>query len=616
MPLVPVECAPGRNQYIWKWKKREENQEEEKCMINESDYFPYLTAGFLVNQALQTEQLPVQSAASHGQTDMDYMTGSLDNNSLLNQQQHDIQQASVELPLQLLHTIQNPKYKTNTLPGHGLEQTGQHELLCYQSQAQHIYCSIPPIQQQYSGITSYPRTCAPTDQYPYQRIAPHITQESHHLLYPKPIYSYSILIYMALKNSKAGSLPVSEIYNFMTEHFPYFKTAPDGWKNSVRHNLSLNKCFEKVENKSGATSRKGCLWTLNPTKIQKMQEELQKWRRKDPAAVRKSMAKPDELDRLIGERPDKTKSSMMTSPLHSQIPLSPRHVQDQSHSQCLGLIPSPCVLAHPLLPPYSEDRVQVNANPDCSDQSTPRPQLCQPHMYSQTRAQTNNAQDSPLPGQTPPIHGIPDISSQLLMDNSVAMDIHDILVEGEISTDIDALNPSLVDFELQGNLWEVLKDDSLTPDPQVSVAASAQCSSLFPFCWSTSPADSNGVTCSQSSAEHSLTNLQLTGIYSTCIGLVKKVHVTDLEIITTVLAFVSHLITLLTIPHSKLLFEKCNGCCYFNKSSNLNGGIAHEVRLCSVTILRYDNPRSVTCVIVTLHLRKSFTVPSGNTKHS
>jgi hypothetical protein len=78
-----------------------------------------------------------------------------------------------------------------------------------------------------------------------------------------------------------------------SEHFPYFKTAPNGWKNSVRHNLSLNKCFEKIEKPAGnGSQRKGCLWAMNPAKIAKMDEEVQKWSKKDPMAIRKAMICP------------------------------------------------------------------------------------------------------------------------------------------------------------------------------------------------------------------------------------------------------------------------------------------------------------------------------------
>ncbi|XP_014365616.2 uncharacterized protein LOC106716595 isoform X1 [Papilio machaon] len=117
--------------------------------------------------------------------------------------------------------------------------------------------------------------------------------------FPKPAYSYSCLIAMALKNSRTGSLPVSEIYNFMCQHFPYFKTAPSGWKNSVRHNLSLNKCFEKIEKPStNGSQRKGCLWAMNPSKVGKMDEEVLKWSRKDPQAIKNAMVYPDSLEAL------------------------------------------------------------------------------------------------------------------------------------------------------------------------------------------------------------------------------------------------------------------------------------------------------------------------------
>nr|XP_051698894.1 forkhead box protein N2 isoform X1 [Oryctolagus cuniculus]XP_051698895.1 forkhead box protein N2 isoform X1 [Oryctolagus cuniculus]XP_051698896.1 forkhead box protein N2 isoform X1 [Oryctolagus cuniculus]XP_051698897.1 forkhead box protein N2 isoform X1 [Oryctolagus cuniculus]XP_051698898.1 forkhead box protein N2 isoform X1 [Oryctolagus cuniculus]XP_051698899.1 forkhead box protein N2 isoform X1 [Oryctolagus cuniculus]XP_051698900.1 forkhead box protein N2 isoform X1 [Oryctolagus cuniculu len=79
----------------------------------------------------------------------------------------------------------------------------------------------------------------------------------------KPPYSFSLLIYMAIEHSPNKCLPVKEIYNWILDRFPYFATAPTGWKNSVRHNLSLNKCFQKVERSHGKfmnrpTERKCC----------------------------------------------------------------------------------------------------------------------------------------------------------------------------------------------------------------------------------------------------------------------------------------------------------------------------------------------------------------------
>ena len=66
------------------------------------------------------------------------------------------------------------------------------------------------------------------------------------------------------------------------------------FQNSVRHNLSLNKCFAKVETPkmTGNNSKKGCLWALNPDKVEKMEDEIAKHRKKDLESIRMCMPKP------------------------------------------------------------------------------------------------------------------------------------------------------------------------------------------------------------------------------------------------------------------------------------------------------------------------------------
>ena len=62
---------------------------------------------------------------------------------------------------------------------------------------------------------------------------------------------------MAIEDSPTKRLPVKYIHNWILEHFPYFAKAPTGWKNSVRHNLSLNKCFKKVDKERSQVSLGG-----------------------------------------------------------------------------------------------------------------------------------------------------------------------------------------------------------------------------------------------------------------------------------------------------------------------------------------------------------------------
>ncbi|KAM3914589.1 forkhead box protein P1 isoform 1-T4 [Leptodactylus fuscus] len=79
----------------------------------------------------------------------------------------------------------------------------------------------------------------------------------------RPPFTYASLIRQAILESPEKQLTLNEIYNWFTRMFAYFRRNAATWKNAVRHNLSLHKCFVRVENVKGA------VWTVDEIEFQK-----------------------------------------------------------------------------------------------------------------------------------------------------------------------------------------------------------------------------------------------------------------------------------------------------------------------------------------------------------
>ncbi|KAI9755779.1 MAG: hypothetical protein M4579_004142 [Chaenotheca gracillima] len=81
---------------------------------------------------------------------------------------------------------------------------------------------------------------------------------------------YAKLIYRALMSVPEHKMVLKEIYDWFIAHTDKNKNPSEkGWQNSIRHNLSMNGAFRKVEQEpSSDDTKKGFIWVLEPDAVE------------------------------------------------------------------------------------------------------------------------------------------------------------------------------------------------------------------------------------------------------------------------------------------------------------------------------------------------------------
>ncbi|KAI9684189.1 MAG: transcription factor, partial [Trizodia sp. TS-e1964] len=152
----------------------------------------------------------------------------------------------------------------------------------------------------------------------------------------KPPYSYATMIGQAILSSEEEKITLNNIYQWIMDRYSFYRHSVIGWQNSIRHNLSLNKAFQKIPRRTDEPG-KGMKWQIAP---ECRAEFTKRGPRPHTKAVHRTSSAPhspatkEPANLLLLGKAIEESQDALSSNLHPQ--LSPRSTTPQPNSFSLA----------------------------------------------------------------------------------------------------------------------------------------------------------------------------------------------------------------------------------------------------------------------------------------
>ncbi|GJE88704.1 forkhead domain-containing protein [Phanerochaete sordida] len=130
----------------------------------------------------------------------------------------------------------------------------------------------------------------------------------------KPTQSLPTLIKLAIYGSPHKRLTLQEIYTAIESRFQWYRENKDkAWKDSIRHNLSLNKCFRRVPRPISEPG-KGYFWVVDYSQGEGNKRQRKRNKKKTKAELRALAERATRQGRSVSESSDDSGNTAEATP--------------------------------------------------------------------------------------------------------------------------------------------------------------------------------------------------------------------------------------------------------------------------------------------------------------